>query len=145
MGVGPGAPSRDASNWLPSQFSLSVETRRRYGWLKMVFPGARLFRTPIWYPSGDGGTREAGNTVAESLVMLYLVGTHQNRLRWREARSSTSQGIAEPLCARIKGANRDVSEGKADCPTTVFFLPTRATRSGERARFVGVFQGCTGL
>ena len=26
-----------------------------------------------------------------------------------------------------------------------FFLPTRATRSGERARFVGLFQGYTGL
>ena len=25
------------------------------------------------------------------------------------------------------------------------FLPTRATRSGERARFMGLFQGCTGL
>ena len=25
------------------------------------------------------------------------------------------------------------------------FLPTRATRSSERARFVGLFQGCTGL
>ena len=32
--------------------SLSVETRRRYGWLRMVFPGARLFRAPIWGPSG---------------------------------------------------------------------------------------------
>ena len=29
--------------------------------------------------------------------------------------------------------------------TTVIFFPTRATRSGERARFVGLFQGCTGL
>ena len=38
-GVGPGSPSRDAANWLPSRFSLSVETRRRYGWLRMVFPG----------------------------------------------------------------------------------------------------------
>ena len=28
--------------------------------------------------------------------------------------SATSQGSAEPLCARIKGANREVSEGKAD-------------------------------
>ena len=27
----------------------------------------------------------------------------------------------------------------------VFFLPTRATRSGERARFVELSQGCTGL
>ena len=61
-----------------------------------------------------GGTREAGNTVAESLVDLYRVGTHQIRRRRRAARSLTSQGRAEPLCARIKGANREVSEGKAD-------------------------------
>ena len=27
----------------------------------------------------------------------------------------------------------------------LFFFPTRATRSGERARFVGLFQECTGL
>ena len=40
-------------NWLPSRFSLSVETRRRFGWLRMmVFPGAHLFRAPIWWPSG---------------------------------------------------------------------------------------------
>ena len=52
-GVGPGSPSRDAVNWLPSRFSLSVETRRRYGWLRMmVFPGAHLFGAPIWCPSG---------------------------------------------------------------------------------------------
>ena len=52
-GVGPGSPSRDAANWLPSRFSLSVETRRRYRWLRMmVFPGARPFRAPIWCPSG---------------------------------------------------------------------------------------------
>ena len=116
-GVGPGSPSRDAANWLPSRFSLlSVETRRRYGWLRMVFPGERLFRAPIWCPSGGvhGGTREAGSSVAETLVAHYRVGTHQIRRRRRAARSSTSQGSAEPLCARIKGANREVSEGKAD-------------------------------
>ena len=68
----------------------------------------------------------------------------QIRRRRREARSSTSQGRAEPLCARIKGANREVSEGKADLSlTTVFLLLTSATRSGEQARFVGLFQGCT--
>ena len=61
-----------------------------------------------------GGMREAGSIVAESLVMLYRVGTHQIRKRWRAARSSTSQGGAEPLCARITGLNREVSEGKAD-------------------------------
>ena len=51
-GVGPDSLSRDAANWLPSWFSLSVETRQRYGWFRMVFPGARLFRAPIWCPSG---------------------------------------------------------------------------------------------
>ena len=52
-GVGPDSPSRDAANRLPSRFSLSVETRRQYGWLRMmVFPGARLFRAPTWCPSG---------------------------------------------------------------------------------------------
>ena len=61
-----------------------------------------------------GGTREAGNTVAESLVVLYRVGTHQIRRRWRADRSSTSQGRAEPLCARITALNREGSEGKAD-------------------------------
>ena len=60
------------------------------------------------------GTREAGSTVAESLVALYRVGTHQIRRRRRAARSSTSQVRAEPLCARIKGVNWEVSEGKAD-------------------------------
>ena len=61
-----------------------------------------------------GGTREAGNSVAESLVVLYWVGTHQIRRRRRAARSSMSQGRAEPLSARIKGVNREISEGKAD-------------------------------
>ena len=61
-----------------------------------------------------GGTREAGNAVAESLVVLYRVGTHQIRRRRRAAQSLKSQGRAEPLCARIKGANREVSEEKAD-------------------------------
>ena len=37
-GVGPGSPSRDAADWLPSRVSQSIETRRRYGWLRMVFP-----------------------------------------------------------------------------------------------------------
>ena len=58
--------------------------------------------------------REAGSTVAESLAALYRVGTDKILRGWRAARSSTSQESAEPLCARIKGANREVSEGKAD-------------------------------
>ena len=59
-----------------------------------------------------GGMREAGSTVAESLAVLYRVGTHQIQRRRRASRSLASQGRAEPLCARIKGANRELSEGK---------------------------------
>ena len=92
-----------------------------------------------------GGTREAGSTVAESPAALYRVGTHQIR-RWRRApRSSTSQGRAESLCARIKGANREDFWGKSSCLTTVSFLPTRAARSGERIIPAALFQGCAGL
>ena len=80
----------------------------------MVFPGARLVRAPIRCRSGGGGTREAGGTVVESLVALYRVGTHQIWQERKEAPSLTSQGSAEPLYARNKGANREVSEGKAD-------------------------------
>ena len=57
-GVGPGSPSRDAADWIPSRVSQSVETRRRYGWLRMVFPGARLFRALIWCPSEGMAARE---------------------------------------------------------------------------------------
>ena len=31
-GAEPGSSLRDAANWLPSRFGLSVETPRRYGW-----------------------------------------------------------------------------------------------------------------
>ena len=41
-GVGPDS-SRDG---------LLVETRRGHGWLRMVFPGVRPFRAPIWCTSG---------------------------------------------------------------------------------------------
>ena len=140
-GVRPGSPSRDAANWLSSRLSRSTETRRRYGWLRMVFRGARLFRAPIWCTLGGGGTREAGSTVTESLIALYRVGTHQIRqLDRRRAREVLN------LCGReSKGANREVSEAKADLwPRSVFILRGPA-RSGERLRFVGIFEGCTKL
>ena len=55
MGVGLDTSSIVAASWLPRRFSRPVETQRR-------------FRAPIWCPLGGGGTREAGDTVAESLV-----------------------------------------------------------------------------
>ena len=111
-GVEPGSPSTDAANWLSSRFSRSVKARRRYGWLRTVFQGSILFGAAIWCPSGGGGTREAGSIVAESLAALYQMDTHRIRRGRRAARWPTSQGSAEPLCAIIKGANREVSEGK---------------------------------
>ena len=94
-----------------------------------------------------GGTREAGSTVAESLIALYRVGTHQIRRTQRAARSPTGQESAEPLSARIKCANREVSKEKADVRPRSFLFLRRVgpKRSGERARFLGLFQGCTGL
>ena len=38
--------------YIHTRSDLSVETRRQYGWLRMVFSVVRLFRAPIWWPSG---------------------------------------------------------------------------------------------
>ena len=96
------------------RFSIKPDSVNRRQFVRWCSPGARVFRAPIWCPSGGSGTREAGGTVAESLVALCRVGMHQIRRGRRAARSSTSQGSAEPLCARIKGAIREVSKDKAD-------------------------------
>ena len=113
-GVGPGSHSRGAANWLPSRFSLSVETRRRYGWLRMVFPGARLFRAPVWCPSGGWRHARGREHCRGEPGSALSVDTHRIRRRRRAARSSTSQARVEPLCARITGLNGEVSDGKAD-------------------------------
>ena len=78
----------------------------------MVFLGVRPSELQFGAHREGGGTQETGSIVEESLVVLYRVGTHQIRRRRRTARSSTSHGRAEPLCARIKRVNREVSEGK---------------------------------
>ena len=81
------------------------------GWCSQVCAPSQLQYGALWE---GGGTREAGGTVAEILVVLYRVGTHQIRRRRRAARSSTTQERAEPRRARIKGVNREVSEENAD-------------------------------
>ena len=53
-------------------------------------------------------------------------------------------GSAEPLCARSKGATREVSlREKLISDHGLYFL-RGPTRSGERARFVGRFIGIHG-
>ena len=78
-----------------------------------MFSGARLFRVPIWGPSG-GWRHARGREHCRGEPGSSLSGGYQIRLRRRAARSSTSQGRVEPLCARIAGLNREVSDGKAD-------------------------------
>ena len=113
-GVGPGSPSRDAANWLPSRFRLSVETRRRYGWLRMVFPVARLLRAPIWCPSG-GWRHARGREHGRGELGSALSGGYAPDSTKAEGSSIVDEpGRDEPLCARITGLNRGVSEGKAD-------------------------------
>ena len=95
------------------------------------YPGSNLV------PFGRyGGTREAGSTVAESLVVFYRVGTHQIRRRRRAALSSTSQGRAEPLCARIEGVNREVFKGKVMSDHGLF-----SSYEGHKERRTGKIRG----
>ena len=55
----------------------------------------------------------------------------------RAARSSTSQGSVEPLCARSKGVNREVPKGKAVSDHGIFLFDEgqKKWRTGKRAGF----------
>ena len=102
-----------------------------------MLPVARLFRAPIWCPSGGGGTREAGSTIiAKSLVALYREGTHQIRRGRRAARSPTSQGSAEPLRVRAKGAKRRFLGGKLNSD-----LSARVDTARRTGKIRGDFSG----
>ena len=58
-----------------------------------------------------------------------------------EGSSIVDQGSTEPLCARIKGANREVSEGKADLWPGSVFLPTRANKERGTGKIHEAFSG----
>ena len=146
--VGLDAPSSEAADWLSSRFSRSFETRRRFGLLRIMF--TRCASSELQF----GALREVlmvarerqGGTVAESLVRgsstRHPASKYQIRRGRRAARSSTSQGGAEPLCARIDGANREVSEGL----TTVCFFPTRAKKERRTGKIpAALVEGRTGL
>ena len=51
-----------------SPFSQSIETRRRFGKLRMVFTRCALVQAQALCPSEGGGTREAKGAIAERLV-----------------------------------------------------------------------------
>ena len=60
------------------------------------------------------GARETGGTVVESLLNSSALSGGYAPDSARAEGGGRSQGNAEPRSARIKDANREVSEGKAD-------------------------------
>ena len=124
-GCSTGLTLKSDTNWLSPRSSRSVETRRRYGWLRMVFPrcaplpSSNLVPFGRWWPArgrvhcrGKPG-RDQQHAQAYRGTR-YRASKHHTWRGWRAARSLTSHGIAGHFGARIKGANREVSEGKAD-------------------------------
>ena len=100
-GVGPDLPSSDAANWLSSRLSRSVEMRRRYGRLRMVF--TRYASPELQF----GALREVvarerqcallRKVWSGTATLYYRVSAHHIRRGRRAARSSTCQGSAELL------------------------------------------------
>ena len=91
-----------------------------------------------------GGTREAGSTVAECLVVVCRVGTQQIRQGRGQLDRRRARGGLNP-CARESKAWTGRFLREKPMSDHGHFLPTKAKRSDERARFVGLFQGCTGF
>ena len=60
------------------------------------------------------------------------MSTHQIRRGKRAARSSPSQESVEPLCARVKGANRDVFEGNTDISDHGLFSSCEGRQGGAK-------------
>ena len=83
-----------------------------------LFLSASLVLFGRWHARGRWHCRES--LVGRRSTRWGAVGTfdrvseHHIRRGQRAARSSRSQGSAESFCARIKGANWGISEGKVD-------------------------------
>ena len=86
----------------------------------MVFPGVRPFRAPIWCTSG-GWWHARGREHCRGEPSSTLSGGYAPDSAKKEGGSIVDEpGEAEPLCARIKGVNREVSEGKVDVSPRFF-------------------------
>ena len=77
--------------------------------------------------------------------MTINISIHQIWRRRRAGRSLTSQGRAEPLCARIEGVNREVSEGKADVGPRSFFFLRRPKGAANGQDSWGFFKDAQGF
>ena len=110
-----------------------------------VFPGVRLFRAPIWCPSG-GWRHARGREHCRGEPGSALSGGYAPDSVKAEGSSIVDEPgeRAEPLCARITGLNREVSEGKADVlPRSFFFLrgPQGAANGQDLCGFFKDAQG----
>ena len=126
---------------MPSRFSRSVETRRRYDWLRMMFPGARLFRAPIWCNSGGMAARERQGALSQRV--WWCSSTGWIRTRFVEGGGQLDRRRARRVlnpCARESKARIGRFLRKKLMSDHVFFSLRGPTRSGERARFVGFFR-----
>ena len=106
------------------------------GWGWWCSQVAASSRAPIWCPSEWRHARGREHCRGEPGSTLLSGGYAPDSRRRRAARSLTSQGRAEPLCARITGLNREVS---LISDQSFFFLRPQ----GAAARWL--FQECTGL
>ena len=135
-GGGLDPPSRNSSNSLFSRYSRSASTWRRFGWLRMAFTRCASSELQIGtlreLVARGGHCRGKPDRAQQHRQAfrgtLYRVSKHQiRRGRWVN-RYLMSQGSAEPLCTRIKDANREVSKGQADLLPRVCILPTRVNK-----------------
>ena len=121
-GVGPDSPSRDGTTWLSTRFSRSLGTRRRFSCVRAVFTRC-AFRAPIRCPSGGGGTRESGGSVAESLVgrcstrkhiVTCTIGRVSTRFGEGEGKldRSRARGVLKPCAQESKARTGRFSRGK---------------------------------
>ena len=72
----------------------------------------RLFRAPIWCPSGEW-QHARGREIFCGKPGSALSGGYPDSVK-AEGSSIVDETVEKPLCARIKGANWEVSERKAD-------------------------------
>ena len=89
-----------------------------FGWCSLgaLLPRSNLVPFGRWWHTRGRGHCNGKSSRAQQHAQayhgtLYRMSELQIRRGWRGAPSSTSR-VTEPLCTRIKGANREVSEGK---------------------------------
>ena len=134
----------EPTGYLCDSVDRSVEARRRYDWLRMMFSGVRLFRAPIWCPSG--GWRHARGRE-------HCRGEPDSSLGWVRTRFGEGGGQFDRRRAR-GGLNPCARESKARTGRFLkekpmsdhgHFSPYEDHKEWQTGNIWGLFQGCAGL